>query len=82
MTTGYDAPMNKASDMVRIALDGLAAGDYEVITDDLTASVKQGLSDPIGVPYTPSSPRPLNSSPTRAAPPRPASPSPASWVPS
>ncbi len=51
MTVGYQAPMNRASDVVRIALDGLEAGELEVITDDRTAAVKQGLCGSIGDLY-------------------------------
>lgn len=47
MTVGYKAPKNRASDVVRLALDGLEAGELEVITDERTAAVKQALSGPL-----------------------------------
>lgn len=47
MTAGIDAPMNDPADIVRSAYDGLAAGDYEVLADQLSVEVKQGLAGPI-----------------------------------
>jgi NAD(P)-dependent dehydrogenase (short-subunit alcohol dehydrogenase family) len=51
MTAGIDAPMNDPADIVRSAYDGLAAGDYEVLADQLSVEVKQGLAGPIAGLY-------------------------------
>jgi len=47
MTAGIDAPMNDPADVVRDAYDGIAAGEYEVLADQLSRDVKQGLAAPI-----------------------------------
>lgn len=47
MTAGIDAPMNDAADVVRDAYDGIEAGEYEVLADQLSRDVKQGLAAPI-----------------------------------
>lgn len=47
MTAGIDAPMNDPADIVRSAYDGLAADEYEVLADQLSVDVKQGLAAPI-----------------------------------
>ena len=47
MTAGIDAPMNDPADVVRSALDGVEAGEYEVLADQLSIDVKQGLAAPI-----------------------------------
>ncbi|MDO9410824.1 SDR family oxidoreductase [Patulibacter sp.] len=44
MTAGFDAPKNDPADVVRAALDGLAAGAAEVVADEDTARVKAELS--------------------------------------
>jgi NAD(P)-dependent dehydrogenase (short-subunit alcohol dehydrogenase family) len=44
LTRGIDAPKSSAEDIVRRALDGLEAGESEVLADDLTRQVKQGLT--------------------------------------
>jgi NAD(P)-dependent dehydrogenase (short-subunit alcohol dehydrogenase family) len=51
MTAGRDEPMNDPADIVRIALDGVAAGDYEILADEISKQVKQGLAAPIDVLY-------------------------------
>jgi len=47
MTVGIDAPKNDPADVVRLAYDGIEAGEYEVLADQLSIDVKQGLSAPI-----------------------------------
>jgi len=47
MTVGIDAPKNDPADVVRLAYDGIEAGEYEVLADQLSVDVKQGLSAPI-----------------------------------
>jgi NAD(P)-dependent dehydrogenase (short-subunit alcohol dehydrogenase family) len=44
MMAGYDIPMNDPADVVRAALDGLEAGELEVVADADTAAVKAALS--------------------------------------
>jgi NAD(P)-dependent dehydrogenase (short-subunit alcohol dehydrogenase family) len=44
LTRGINAPKSSAEDIVRRALDGLEAGESEVLADDLTRQVKQGLT--------------------------------------
>ena len=44
LTSAIDAPKSSADDIVRRALDALEAGAEEVLADDLTRTVKQGLS--------------------------------------
>jgi len=47
MTVDVDAPKGEASDVVRSALDGIEAGDYEVLADDASVYVKSKLSGSI-----------------------------------
>jgi NAD(P)-dependent dehydrogenase (short-subunit alcohol dehydrogenase family) len=43
MTAAWDAPKNDPADVVRQALDGLAAGRWEVVADSDTAATKANL---------------------------------------
>ncbi|KOV87212.1 SDR family oxidoreductase [Nocardia sp. NRRL S-836] len=45
MMAGYEGPLLKTSDVVRAALDGLAAGSAEVLVDDWSRIVKAGLAE-------------------------------------
>ncbi len=47
MTKGIEAEMNDPVDVVRSAYDGIEAGELEILADDLSAQVKQGLAAPI-----------------------------------
>lgn len=50
MMAGWDVPKNDPADVVRLALDAVVAGRYEVIADDDTAASKQALGlDPAEV---------------------------------
>jgi NAD(P)-dependent dehydrogenase (short-subunit alcohol dehydrogenase family) len=51
MTKGIDAEMNDPADVVRSAYDGIEAGELEVLADDLSVRVKQGLAAPIVALY-------------------------------
>lgn len=51
MTAGVTAEKNDPADVVRDSLDGLEAGEHEVLADELSANVKQGLAGPIGALY-------------------------------
>ncbi|MGW4567721.1 SDR family oxidoreductase [Streptomyces sp. NPDC004561] len=44
MTTHVDAPKSTPGDVAALALDGIEAGAYEVLADDITRNVKAGLS--------------------------------------
>ncbi|MGY2078972.1 SDR family oxidoreductase [Modestobacter sp. SYSU DS0657] len=47
MMAGYTGPMSDPADVVRAALDGVQAGDWEVLVDDWSRHVKAALaSDP------------------------------------
>lgn len=49
MTRGIEAPKSSADDIVRRAFDALEAGAEEVLADELTRAVKQGLSAEPGI---------------------------------
>lgn len=51
MTAGVDAPMGLASDVVRSALDGIEAGEYEVLADQTSVDLKAKLSGSIEEMY-------------------------------
>ena len=51
MADGIDSPKSVPADIVRDALDGLEAGQYEVLADDITRAVKQNLAGPIEAMY-------------------------------
>ncbi len=51
MTRLVDAPKNDPADIVRATLDGLEAGDFEVLADDLAVTVKSKLSGSVGGLY-------------------------------
>ena len=51
MTAGYDVPKNDPADIVRAALDGLEAGQPEVIADDEATRAKAALTDEPGGDY-------------------------------
>jgi len=46
LTRGFDVPKTSADDIVQRALDGLEAGADEVLADEITQQVKQGLTAP------------------------------------
>jgi len=47
MTAGVDAPKSDAADVVRQVLDGLEAGDLEVLADETSRTVRAHLNLPI-----------------------------------
>jgi hypothetical protein len=51
MMAGIDAELNDPADVVRAALDGLAADRTEVLADDATVRLKAALSADTGVHY-------------------------------
>jgi NAD(P)-dependent dehydrogenase (short-subunit alcohol dehydrogenase family) len=46
MMAGYTGDMLKPADVARIALDGVAAGEIEVLADDWSRHVKSAVTDP------------------------------------
>jgi NAD(P)-dependent dehydrogenase (short-subunit alcohol dehydrogenase family) len=52
MVAAIEAEKNDPADIVRLAYDGLEAGEYEVLADELSATVKAGLSARIEDLYT------------------------------
>ncbi|MBB3677671.1 SDR family oxidoreductase [Modestobacter versicolor] len=44
MMAGYTGPMTDPADVVRVALDGVQAGDWEVLVDDWSRGVKASLA--------------------------------------
>lgn len=53
LTRGIDSPKSTPEDVVRRTLDALEAGAEEVLADEITRQVKQGLSAEPGVYLTP-----------------------------
>ncbi|SHH11448.1 SDR family oxidoreductase [Geodermatophilus nigrescens] len=51
MTAGIDAPKSAPADVVRAALDGVAAGAYEVLADDVSRRVQAGLAGGVAALY-------------------------------
>lgn len=45
MMAGYDGPLLDPAEVVRAALDGLAAGEVEVLVDDWSRTAKAGLAE-------------------------------------
>lgn len=46
LTRGFDVPKSSPEQIVQRALDGLEAGEEEVLADDVTQHVKRGLTAP------------------------------------
>ena len=51
MMAGWDVPKNDPADVVRAALDGIAAGALEVVVDDASAQSKAALSGDVRAMY-------------------------------
>lgn len=47
LTQGFDVPKSSAEDVVSRALDGLEAGQHEVLADALTQQIKRGMTEPV-----------------------------------
>jgi len=47
MTATVDAPKSRPADVVRQVLDGVEAGAVEVLADDITRAVRDGLNQPV-----------------------------------
>lgn len=46
LTRGFDVPKSSPEEIVRRALDGLEAGEDEVLADEITQQVKRGMTAP------------------------------------
>jgi NAD(P)-dependent dehydrogenase (short-subunit alcohol dehydrogenase family) len=57
MTAGIDAPKEDPAKIARIALDGIEAGLYEVVADDVSRHVKAGLAADPSALYAELTPR-------------------------
>jgi NAD(P)-dependent dehydrogenase (short-subunit alcohol dehydrogenase family) len=53
MTVGVDAPKSSADDVVRQVLDGVEAGELEVLADQTTRDVRASLHLPVASRYAP-----------------------------
>lgn len=51
MTAGINAPKADPKDIAKIAIDGIEAGLYEIVADDISKQVKAGLSGEISGLY-------------------------------
>ena len=51
MAAGMDAPKSNPADVAKLALDGIAAGAYEVLADDTSRGVQAGLSKGVAGVY-------------------------------
>lgn len=51
MTAGVDAPKTTASDVARLAVDGIESGAHEVLADDISRQVKTGLAADLSALY-------------------------------
>jgi len=47
LTAGLDVEKHSPVDIANIALDGVAAGEYEILADDLSRTVRDALSGPL-----------------------------------
>ena len=51
MTRGVDAPKSNPADIAKIAIDGITAGDAEIIADEVSRQVLAGLSSGVAGLY-------------------------------
>jgi NAD(P)-dependent dehydrogenase (short-subunit alcohol dehydrogenase family) len=51
MTAGLDVPKSSPDDVAAQVMDGLEAGDFEVLADDVSRRVRAGLSGDLAVLY-------------------------------
>lgn len=51
MTHGVTAPKSDPADIARIAVDGIAAGEYEIVADDISRQVQAGLAGGVAALY-------------------------------
>ena len=53
MATGVEAAKTSPKDIVRQVLDGIEAGDSEILADDMARAVRSGLNQPVDARYAP-----------------------------
>jgi len=51
LTAGVDQPKSDPADIARIAVDGIAAGDVEILADEVSANVRAGLAGGVAALY-------------------------------
>lgn len=51
MTAGLDAPKSNPSDIAKIAIDGIAAGSFEILADDTSRMIQAGLAGGVSALY-------------------------------
>ncbi|HEX3778784.1 MAG TPA: SDR family oxidoreductase [Pseudonocardiaceae bacterium] len=51
MTTNIDAPKSDPAVIAKIAVDGIAADEYEIVADDVSRTVQAGLAGGVGALY-------------------------------
>jgi len=51
MTAGVDAPKSDPRDIARLTVDAIAAGELEVVADDISRQVRAGLSGGVAALY-------------------------------
>ncbi len=51
MTRGIDAPKADPADIARVAVDGIVAGDAEIIADEISTQVQAGLAGGVAALY-------------------------------
>jgi short-subunit dehydrogenase len=51
MTKGFDVPKLDPADIASLALDGMAADEYEIIADDLSRQVRADLAGGVAALY-------------------------------
>jgi NAD(P)-dependent dehydrogenase (short-subunit alcohol dehydrogenase family) len=51
MTAGVEGPKSDPAAVAKLALDELAAGEYEILADDLSRQVQAGLAGGVGALY-------------------------------
>lgn len=47
MIAAFDVPKHRPADIANLALDGVAAGQYEILADDISRTVRGALSGPL-----------------------------------
>ncbi|MDQ0656472.1 hypothetical protein [Paenibacillus sp. W2I17] len=51
MTAGIDAPKTSPTDIAKIAIDSIESDLYEIIADDTSRNVQQGLAGGVAALY-------------------------------
>ncbi|MNW31294.1 short chain dehydrogenase [compost metagenome] len=51
MTAGIEAPKSNPADIAKIAIDGLESDSFEIIADDVSRTVQNGLAGGVAAIY-------------------------------